>query len=91
MKLRFMLNSLWALIVIAIRGGLPALASTVHADAPEEGRHNVLFITCDQRMYQPAGGPWSYFREPLHFVGGLHALTRWDLHRPRPAGDRDSG
>jgi hypothetical protein len=38
MKLRFMLNSLWALIVIALRGGLPALASPVPADAPDEGR-----------------------------------------------------
>ena len=62
MKLRFMLNSLWALIVIAIRGGSPALASPVPADAPDEGKRNVIFITCDQRMFQPVRA--KGFRQP---------------------------
>jgi len=62
MKLRFMLNSLWALIVIAVRGGLPALASSVPADAPDEGKRNVLFITCDQRMFQSVRA--KAFRQP---------------------------
>ena len=62
MKLRFMLNSLWALIVITIRGGLPVMASTAQADAPDEGKYNVLFITCDQRMYQPVKA--KGFRQP---------------------------
>lgn len=46
MKLLTMLNSFGcALVVIAILGGLPALASPVHADASDKGRRNVLFIT----------------------------------------------
>ncbi|MCK5711996.1 MAG: sulfatase-like hydrolase/transferase, partial [Hyphomicrobiaceae bacterium] len=54
MKPRFMLYSFGcALIVIAILGGLPALASPVHADASDIEKPNILFITCDQRMFQP--------------------------------------
>ena len=52
----------YALGAIAIRGGLPALASPVQADAPDEGRRNVLFITCDQRMFQPVRA--KAFRQP---------------------------
>jgi hypothetical protein len=63
MKPRFMLNSFGcALIVIAILGGSPALASPVHADASDKGRRNVLFITCDQRMFQPVRA--KGFRQP---------------------------
>lgn len=64
MKPRFKLNlfDCTALIVIAIHTGLPALASPVHADAPDEGRRNVLFITCDQRMLQPVRA--KAFRQP---------------------------
>ncbi|MBT7070614.1 MAG: hypothetical protein HN975_06965, partial [Anaerolineae bacterium] len=63
MKPRFMLNSFGcALMVIAILGGLPALASPVHADASDKGRRNVLFITCDQRLFQPVRA--KGFRQP---------------------------
>jgi len=62
MKLRFMLNSLWALIMIAIRGALPAPASPDVAEAPDEAKRNVLFITCDQRMYQAVRA--KGFRQP---------------------------
>ena len=63
MKPRFMLNSVGcALMVIVILGGLPALVSPVHADASDKGRRNVLFITCDQRMFQPVRA--KGFRQP---------------------------
>ncbi|MBW1790063.1 MAG: sulfatase-like hydrolase/transferase [Deltaproteobacteria bacterium] len=63
MKPRFMLNSLGcALIVIAILGGLPALASPVHADASNKGKRNILFITCDQQMFQTVQA--EGFRQP---------------------------
>ncbi len=63
MKPRFMLNSFGcALMVIAILGGLPALASPVHAVASDKGRRNILFITCDQRMFQPVRA--KGFRQP---------------------------
>ncbi|MDP8248808.1 MAG: sulfatase-like hydrolase/transferase, partial [Candidatus Tritonobacter lacicola] len=57
-----MLNSLWALIMIAIRGALPAPASPAPAEATDEGKRNVLFITCDQRMYQAVRA--KRFRQP---------------------------
>ena len=63
MKPRFVLNSFGcALIVIAILGGLPALVSSVNADASDKGRRNVLFITCDQRLFQPVRA--KGFRQP---------------------------
>ncbi len=49
-------------MVIAILGGLPAPASPVHADASDKGKRNVLFITCDQRMFQPVRA--KGFRQP---------------------------
>ncbi|MFC1576660.1 sulfatase-like hydrolase/transferase [Candidatus Omnitrophota bacterium] len=52
MKLRVMLNSLWLLILITFRGFSPALASTNESDSPPQERRNVLFITCDQRMFK---------------------------------------
>ena len=63
MKPRFMLNSIGcALILIAILGGLPALASPVQPDASDKGRRNILFITCDQRMFQAVQA--EGFRQP---------------------------
>jgi arylsulfatase A-like enzyme len=63
MKPRFILNSFGcALILIAIFGGLPALVSPVRADASDKGRRNVLFITCDQRMFQTVRA--KGFRQP---------------------------
>ena len=54
MKARFMLNIFdYVVILIAIRFGLTALASPVHAATPDAGKRNILFITCDQRMFQP--------------------------------------
>ena len=52
MKLRVLLNSLWILIVITFRGFSPALAGTNQSDSPVQARRNVLFITCDQRMFR---------------------------------------
>ena len=57
MKPRLRLNSFGCLpIVMAILGGVPALASPVHADASDKGRRNVLFnyvglSTVDARFY----------------------------------------
>jgi len=52
----------WVLGAIAVRLGFPAPASPVQADAPDEARRNVLFITCDQRMYRPVRA--EAFRQP---------------------------
>ena len=53
MKLRVMLNSLWLLILITFRSLCPpALASTNESDSPDQEKRNVLFITCDQRMFR---------------------------------------
>ena len=61
MKLRSMLKPFYcALLVIVIRVGL--LMSPVHASPPVEGKRNVLFITCDQRMFQPLRA--KGFRQP---------------------------
>jgi len=63
MKLRSMLKSFCcALIVIAIRAGVLALTSPVYADPLDEGKRNVLFITCDQRMFQSVQA--KGFRQP---------------------------
>ncbi len=53
MKPQFMLNSfVCVLIAVAILGGLPLVVEPVPAYASDNGRRNVLFITCDQRMFQ---------------------------------------
>jgi len=51
-----------ALGAIAIRIGFPALASPAEASAPDEVKRNILFITCDQRMFQPVRA--KGFRQP---------------------------
>jgi len=53
MKLHVMLHSLWLLIVITFRSMCsPALAGANQSEPPDQVRRNVLFITCDQRMFK---------------------------------------
>jgi arylsulfatase A-like enzyme len=53
MKLCSMLKSFFcALLVMVIRVGLLMLMSSVQADLSVDGKRNILFITCDQRMFQ---------------------------------------
>jgi len=47
---------------MAIRLWSPAPASPAPADAPDDARRNILFITCDQRMYRPVRA--EGFRQP---------------------------
>jgi arylsulfatase len=63
MKLRSILQSFYcALLAMVIRVGLLMPTSPVYAEPPIEGKRNVLFITCDQRMFQSLKA--KGFRQP---------------------------
>lgn len=64
MKLHVMLNSLWILIMIIVRFLCPsAVASVNESDSPDQmKKRNVIFILCDQRMYQSLNA--KGFKEP---------------------------